>query len=152
MTIESGSGLSETYVQRSRVMARLIVASQQVYRAVNELVRRHDLTESQYNALRVLRGAEKRNQELTQADLAARLIASRANTTWILDHLEERKLVRRKGHSDRRKNLVELTAAGHKLLQRIDPEFEQLLEQILGDLKTDELTQLEAVVTRFRFL
>lgn len=152
MTIESGSGLSETYVQRSRVMARLIVASQQVYRAVNELVRRHDLTESQYNALRVLRGAEKRNQELTQADLAARLIASRANTTWILDHLEERKLVRRKGHSDRRKNLVELTAAGHKLLQRIDPEFEQLLEQILGDLKADELTQLEAVVTRFRFL
>ncbi|MCC6464178.1 MAG: MarR family transcriptional regulator [Planctomycetes bacterium] len=152
MTIESGSGLSETYVQRSRVMARLIVASQQVYHAVNELVRRHDLTESQYNALRVLRGAEKRNQELTQADLAARLIASRANTTWILDHLEERKLVRRKGHSDRRKNLVELTAAGHKLLQRIDPEFEQLLEQILGDLKTDELTQLEAVVTRFRFL
>ncbi|MBE7490843.1 MAG: MarR family transcriptional regulator [Planctomycetes bacterium] len=143
--------MNETYLKRSRAVARVIHAAQQLFRAVNTLVRRHDLTESQYNALRILRGADRRGEDLTQADLAQRLIASRANTTWILDKLEERKLVRRKGHADRRKNLIEITAAGQKLLARIDPEFEKLLAEILRDVSDAELTAMQAAVDKFRF-
>jgi DNA-binding MarR family transcriptional regulator len=143
--------VNETYLKRSRAVARVIHAAQQLFRAVNTLVRRHDLTESQYNALRILRGADRRGEDLTQADLAQRLIASRANTTWILDKLEERKLVRRKGHADRRKNLIEITAAGQKLLARIDPEFEKLLAEILRDVSDAELTAMQAAVDKFRF-
>jgi DNA-binding MarR family transcriptional regulator len=122
-----------------------------LYKAVTGLVRRFELTESQYNALRVLRGAERREEDLTQAELAERLIASRANTTWILDKLEERRLIRRKGHSDRRKNLVEITSAGHKLLAKIDPEFEKLLTDILGDVTDAELEDMLATIGKFRF-
>lgn len=143
--------MNETYLKRSRAVARVIHAAQQLFRAVNTLVRRHDLTESQYNALRILRGADRRGEDLTQADLAQRLIASRANTTWILDKLEERKLVRRKGHADRRKNLIEITAAGQKLLARIDPEFEKLLAEILRDVSDAELTAMQTAVDKFRF-
>jgi DNA-binding MarR family transcriptional regulator len=119
--------------------------------SVNALVRRFDLTESQYNALRILRGAERRGEQLNQAELADRLIASRANTTWILDKLEERKLVRRKGHSDRRKNLLEITQPGQKLLQRIDPEFERLIDEILGQVSDEELDSLQLVIAKFQF-
>lgn len=143
--------MDETYLRRSRAIARMIFTSQQLYRSVTTLVRRHDLTESQYNALRILRGAERRGEELTQAELADRLIASRANTTWILDKLEARKLVRRKGHSDRRKNMLEITAAGQKLLTRIDPEFQRLLGQILGNVSDAELEVLQATIARFQF-
>ena len=59
--------MTETYLQRSKAVAHLILTSQQLYKAVNALVREHELTESQYNALRILRGAEKRGEELTQA-------------------------------------------------------------------------------------
>jgi DNA-binding MarR family transcriptional regulator len=114
-------------------------------------VRRFELTESQYNGLRILRGAERRGEALTQAELADRLIASRANTTWILDKLEDRRLVSRKGHSDRRKNLVEITSAGQRLLARIDPEFEKLLERVLGEVQDNELATMLAVVDKFRF-
>jgi DNA-binding MarR family transcriptional regulator len=151
MTIERAAIMNETYLKRSRAIARMIFASQQLYKAVTGLVRRFDLTESQYNALRVLRGAERRNEDLNQAELAERLIASRANTTWILDKLEERKLIRRKGHSDRRKNLVEITTAGHRLLGKIDPEFEKLLTDILGEVSDAELESMLATVNKFHF-
>lgn len=143
--------MTEAYLQQSRAVARLILTSQQLYKAVTALVRRFDLTESQYNALRVLRGAEKRSEELTQAELAERLIASRANTTWILDKLEERKLIRRRGHEDRRKNLVEITSAGQRMLARIDPEFESLLGGVLKDISQAELDSLIEIVAKFRF-
>lgn len=143
--------MDDAYLKRSRQMAQLLHVAQQMYRAVNNMVQRFELTESQYNALRVLRGAERKSEDLTQAELAERLIASRANTTWILDKLEERKLIRRKGHSDRRKNLVEITAAGHKLLSRIDPEFATLLGEILRDVPDAELEQAIQTVRRFRF-
>lgn len=143
--------MTDTYLKRSRAVARMVLTSQQLYKAVTALVRAHDLTESQYNALRILRGAEKRKEELTQAELAERLIASRANTTWILDKLEDRKLIRRKGHSDRRKNLVEITTAGHRLLDKIDPEFGDLLERVLGDVSDKELESLMGITEKFRF-
>lgn len=143
--------MDDSYIRRSRSMARLILSANQMFRAVSNLVRRFELTESQFNALRILRGAEKRGESLTQAELAERLIASRANTTWILDKLEERRLVRRKGHTDRRKNLLELTNAGHRMLTRIDPEFEKLLDRVLESVSANELEQLELIVNKFRF-
>lgn len=143
--------MDETYLKRSRAVARLVLTSQQMYKAVTSLVRGHDLTESQYNALRILRGAGKRGENLTQAELAERLIASRANTTWILDKLADRKLIRRKDHTDRRKNLVEITPSGLKLLNRIDPEFEAILAGILGDVDDAELETLMRITEKFRF-
>lgn len=143
--------MDETYVKRSRAVARMVFTANQLFRAVNATVRRFELTESQYNALRILRGAEKRDESLTQAELAERLIASRANTTWILDKLEERRLIRRKGHSDRRKNLVEITTAGQRLLARIDPEFEKLLNRVLEQVSEDDLGQLMRTIEKFKF-
>jgi DNA-binding MarR family transcriptional regulator len=143
--------MNDNYIRKSRAMARLILTANQMFRAVSNLVRRYELTESQFNALRILRGAEKRGETLTQAELAERLIASRANTTWILDKLEERRLVRRKGHTDRRKNLLELTSAGQRLLTRIDPEFENLLNRVLEGVPDTDLDQLELIVNKFRF-
>jgi DNA-binding MarR family transcriptional regulator len=143
--------VEDNYIRRSRAIARVIFTANQLFRADTNLVRRFELTESQYNGLRILRGAERRGEALTQAELADRLIASRANTTWILDKLEDRRLVRRKGHSDRRKNLVEITSAGQRLLARIDPEFEKLLERVLGEVQDNELATMLAVVDKFRF-
>lgn len=143
--------MDETYLKRSRAVARMVFTANQLFRAVTAVVRRFELTESQYNALRVLRGADKRGESLTQAELAERLIASRANTTWILDKLEERRLIRRRGHSDRRKNLVEITSAGQRQLARIDPEFEKLLNRVLADVSEDDLGQLLVVIDKFKF-
>ena len=143
--------MSEKYLKHSAAVAQIVVASQRIYKAVTALMRKYDMTESQYNALRVLRGAASRNDELTQAELADRLIASRANTTWILDKLETRRLVRRRGHTDRRKNLIEITAAGQDLLQTIDPDFETLIGGVLKSVSDSELDKMLSVIAKFDF-
>ncbi len=141
----------DTFIGKSRCIGAVVIAAQRIFRAVTSIVRRHELTESQYNALRILRGAAKRDEHLTQAELAERLIASRANTTWILDKLEERKLITRRDHRDRRKNIVEIAPPGQKLLLKIDPEFEAMLESMLGEVPEAELDTLQATLGRFRF-
>lgn len=141
----------ETFIQRSRAIASIVSTAHKLFRKVTQCVKSHKLTESQYNALRILRGAERRGEQLTQANLADRLIASRANTTWILDRLEERKLIARKGHTDRRKNLVELTPAGQKLLAKIDPEFDAMLTQVLGPVSMGDLQTLMDTLGSLQF-
>ncbi len=143
--------MSDKYLRHSSAVAQLVLASQRIYKAVTSLMRKYELTESQYNALRVLRGASSRKEELTQAELADRLIASRANTTWILDKLEARRLVRRRGHKDRRKNLIEITAAGQDLLQTIDPDFQALIGSVLKNVSDAELDKMLKVIGKFDF-
>lgn len=143
--------MSDKYLKQSAAVAQLVLASQRIYKAVTSQMREFELTESQYNALRVLRGASSRKEELTQANLADRLIASRANTTWILDKLEGRRLVARRGHKDRRKNLIEITAAGQDLLSSIDPQFEALLCGILKDVSNSDLDSMRTVIDKFQF-
>jgi DNA-binding MarR family transcriptional regulator len=145
------NNMSERYLKQSRAMARLVMVANQLFRVISALVREHGLTESQFNALRILRGAKRRGESPTQAELADRLIASRANTTWILDKLEERKLVKRKDHRDRRKNLLEITSAGERLLAKIDPELESLFEGLLADVNDSDLAELERVTGLLRF-
>jgi DNA-binding MarR family transcriptional regulator len=145
------SSTDESFVARSRAIAGVVSCAHLIFRDVTRVVRPHKLTESQYNALRILRGAERRDEHLTQAELADRLIASRANTTWILDRLEERKLIARRGHEDRRKNIVEITAVGSKLLLKIDPEFETMLANMLGHVPQTELDSLLGSLSKFKF-
>jgi len=145
------SSTDETYIARSRIIASIVSCAHHLFHEVTAVVKPHKLTESQYNALRILRGAERRSEQLTQAQLAERLIASRANTTWILDRLEERKLIARRGHVDRRKNIVEITSAGHKLLLKIDPEFEAMLERLLGHVPASELDAMTAALSKIKF-
>ena len=142
---------ADTFVERSKAVATVVLTSQQLFKAIGKMARRHELTQSQFNALRVLRGAGRRGEELTQAELADRLIASRANTTWILDRLEERKLVRRKPHPDRRKHLVELTRQGREMLTRLDPEFEAFLNSVLGGVSQKELASIVTILSKFKF-
>lgn len=143
--------MDSDYFRQSRAVAQLVLTANQVFKSVTALVRRYELTESQYNALRILRGAARRNEELTQAELAERLIASRANTTWILDKLAARGLIRRRDHSDRRKNIVEITDAGRRMLEKIDPDFEALLNGMLTDVRGPELDALLKITAKFRF-
>lgn len=143
--------MDDKYLRQSSAVAKLVLASQRIYKAVTSLMRKYELTESQYNALRVLRGASYRKEELTQAELADRLIASRANTTWIIDKLENRRLVRRRGHKDRRKNLVEITAAGQDLLLTIDPDFQALIGSVLKNVSDSELDKMVKVIEKFGF-
>lgn len=78
-----------------------------------------DLTPSQYNVLRILRGAAAAG--LPCGEIGARMVTHDPDVTRLIDRLMQRDLVvRGRDDHDRRVVLVRITASGMELLARCD--------------------------------
>jgi DNA-binding MarR family transcriptional regulator len=83
-----------------------------------ELLKPHNISEQQYNILRILRGASK---EITVTEVKERMIQKSPNSTRLMDKLCDKKLIdRSRCESDRRVVFVKITKKGLDLLERIN--------------------------------
>lgn len=90
-----------------------------------EILGRYDLSHTQYNVLRMLRGAGARG--LSHSDITRWMIVGVPDVTRLVDRLARRGLVRRdRDPRDRRRVLHRLEPAGLELLRRIEPEMSRL--------------------------
>lgn len=106
-----------------------------------EMLKKHGLTVTQYNALRILRGAGA--EGLCRNEIRDRLIARVPDATRLLDRLEESGLVTRtREGEDRRFVLSRITPAGLELLARLDPEVSAMNRRLLGHLSQGKLRTL----------
>jgi DNA-binding MarR family transcriptional regulator len=138
-TIDTSAGaLAEAVEPRiSYVVARLERA---VRAAVNERVRPHGLTTLQYTTLSVL-GA--RGQPLSNAQLARRAYMTPQSMIEVIDALERKGLIRRDPHpSHRRVFPATMTAKGLRVLKACDAAVEQMEEDMLAGLSSDERESL----------
>ncbi len=84
------------------------------------MLKPHGLTPTQYNALRILRGAGPGG--LTCTELGNRLIKEDPDITRLVDRLARQGMViRHKDKQDRRVSHTEITAAGLEKLKVLDP-------------------------------
>lgn len=112
------------------------------------LFREHGLTSSQYNILRILRGAA---EPLSCQEIASRTVTVVPGLTGLIDRLEEAGLVKRvRSVDDRRKIFVSITAKGKKLLAKIDQPLMELHMGIVGHMNEEELHRLNNVLTKLR--
>ena len=108
---------------------------------MSEMLKAHDLTPTQYNALRILRGARKEGRSCSE--IAERMINRDPDITRLVDRLERRGLVARSREGrDRRVITTRITAAGLKLLESLDRPVEQFNRQLLGPLGEPTLRTL----------
>src|SRR5690242_756807 len=106
-----------------------------------DFLKEFDLSPTQYNALRILRGAGK--DGLPCSEVGDRMINRDPDITRLLNRLEKRGLVKRnRSDSDHRVILARITAAGQALLRRLDRPVEQFLEELLGHLGQKRLLDL----------
>jgi len=83
-----------------------------------EMLKPYNISEQQYNILRILRGAAK---EITVTEVKERMIQKSPNTTRLMDKLCEKKLIdRSRCESDRRVVFVKINKKGLNLLERIN--------------------------------
>ncbi|MBI1913717.1 MAG: MarR family transcriptional regulator [Planctomycetes bacterium] len=112
------------------------------------LFREHELTPSQYNVLRILRG-EGRPMECME--IAERTVAVVPGITGLIDRLEKAGLVtRQQSQEDRRVYLVTITACGLALLAGLDEPVLALHRKLLGHLTQSELEQLIRLLEKAR--
>lgn len=118
-------------------------------RELDQFLRPHGLTSTQYNALRILRGAG--GDGATCSHIAERLITNDPDVTRLLDRLERSEFVARaRSKTDRRVVLTVLTRRGHDVLTRLDREVDALHRKQFGALSKRELSQLIELVDRVR--
>jgi len=118
----------------------LRTAAEMEYQA-SEVLKSHGLTLTQYNALRILRGAGE--QGLCRNEVRDRLIARVPDATRLLDRLEEMGLViRSREGEDRRFVLTRITKAGLDLLDRLAEPVAALHREQLGHVGAEKLQNL----------
>jgi DNA-binding MarR family transcriptional regulator len=117
-------------------------------RAPAQLLKTEDLSPTQYNVLRILRGAPS---GLPCGEIAARMITRDPDITRLLDRLAKRGLIsRRREAKDRRVVLTRITDAGLELLARLDDPMQQLHRQQLGHFGRNRLKALAALLQSVR--
>jgi len=112
------------------------------------LFREYELTSSQYNVLRILRGEGK---PMPSLDIAERLIQVVPAITGLIDRLENQGLVvRRRCTEDRRVVYVEITDKALGILKQTDEPLTALHKRLLGHMSRTELKTLSQLLEKAR--
>ena len=108
---------------------------------LTEVLRGTGLSMSQYNILRILRGAG--SDGLICGEISERMVRRDPDLTRLLDRLETRGLVaRNRGTADRRVVNATLTDEGHALLESLDEAVKTAVKAVLAHMKRERLELL----------
>jgi DNA-binding MarR family transcriptional regulator len=114
-----------------------------------QLLKPHGITGTQYNVLRILRGAGP--EGLCRNEVSERLLNRMPDATRLLDRMEAAGLVtRERSTEDRRLVRTQLTEKGRKLVNSLDDRVEKEHERQLGHLSEKELRSLIDLLTLIR--
>ena len=112
------------------------------------VLKAEELSSTQYNVLRILRGSP---QGLTCGEIAGRMITRDPDVTRLLDRMEKRGLISRSRESrDRRVVLARISPEGLKLVNRLDEPVQKIHRKQLGHMGKDRLRALAELLAAAR--
>ena len=113
-------------------------------RASAELFKPHDLSPTQYNVLRILRGTcPAGTSGLACSAIADQMLTRDPDMTRLLDRLEKRGLISRsREEKDRRVVRTCITDKGLDVLKELDPVIADCHRKQLGHMSGEQLRQL----------
>jgi len=127
--------------REAEVYLSLLRTTDALQTQVEAQLKEFGLTGTQYNALRILRGAGP--EGLPCREIGERMITRDPDVTRLLDRLEDRGFVQRmRAKHDRRVIYGKITAAGLKLLREMDGPLEKFGREMLRHVGQEKLRQL----------
>lgn len=123
------------------VLLNLMRTADCLQRAVQRATRAHGVTGTQYNVLRILRGAHP--EGLTCSAIGERMITADPDITRLLARLKSMGLIRQqRDKRDRRVVWTHIAPAGLTLLAAMDPLVQEMPVKMLGHIDAAELQHL----------
>jgi DNA-binding MarR family transcriptional regulator len=114
-----------------------------------QLLKPHGLTGTQYNVLRILRGAEPAG--LPCNGIGERMISHDPDMTRLLDRMEKRGLISRQRQTDDRRVIkTRITPAGLTLLKGLDQPVRELHKRQFHHLPARRLRTLDLLLEEVR--
>lgn len=118
----------------------LLRTTDQFSRELSTVLKPDDISPSQYNVLRILRGSPN---GLACGEISSRMITRDPDITRLLDRMEKRGwTLRFRDEHDRRVVKVRITGEGLKLVASLNKPVEQAHRQQLGHLSREQLRSL----------
>ena len=112
------------------------------------LLKSEDISATQYNVLRILRGSP---QGLPCGEIASRMITRDPDVTRLLDRMEKRgHISRSRDTKDRRTVIGKITPEGLRLLARLDEPIQEIHHKQLGHLGRNRLCALTELLSDAR--
>jgi DNA-binding MarR family transcriptional regulator len=122
----------------------LLRTTDMLSRGPAQALKTEDLSSTQYNVLRILRGAP---EGLPCGEIGNRMITRDPDITRLLDRLEKRHFISRSRESkDRRMVLTRITPEGLKVLSRLDEPVQEAHRRQLGHLGRERLLELSELL------
>ena len=117
--------------------------------ALEAALRPYGITATQYNVLRILRGAGA--EGLCRREVTERMIRPVPDATRLLDRMEAAGLIEReRSGADRRFVSTRLTAAGRETVDRLDAPMAELHQRHFGGVAGEALAGLIDVLGQVR--
>lgn len=149
MTIEQELKTSRFHNEIHKAELNIMFTASWLKTHVNKLLKQYELTNEQFNVLRIIRGHEP--HPVCVKDITERMIDRNSNTTRLLDKLAEKRLIRRTpSKEDRRELSISLTKAGQNLLKNIDNDEEKNKLTISNGLSELEAQLLNVLLDKLR--
>ncbi len=118
-------------------------------RQMAEFLKTYGLSPTQYNVLRILRGAGR--DGITCSELGGRLVTADPDITRLLDRMETRGLVRReRSKEDRRVVVVTAAKDGLDLVDSMDQPVQAMLKKGIGKMKKKQLQEIIELLEQVR--
>jgi DNA-binding MarR family transcriptional regulator len=122
-------------------LLNLMRTSDCLHRAFHRKTRKWGVTSTQYNVLRILRGAQPHG--LTCSSIGDRMITAEPDITRLLARMKALKLIKQeRDAADRRVVWTHISKAGLALLNEMDPVILAVPGELLGHLDGQELAEL----------
>jgi DNA-binding MarR family transcriptional regulator len=115
----------------------VVRTADQLQRRIGELLKSSDLSATQYNVLRILRGAGEAG--LACGEIGERMVTRDPDITRLLDRLEKRGFVSRsREKEDRRVVTARIAPAGLDILRKLDEPIIHMHRSQLGHIDTKQ--------------
>ncbi|MDQ2999950.1 MAG: MarR family transcriptional regulator [Fibrobacterota bacterium] len=123
--------------REEELFLNILRSSDLLQRRIGEVLKASELSSTQYNVLRILRGAG--SEGLACGEISNRMVTRDPDITRLLDRLEKRGLVARsREKEDRRVVTARIAQAGLDLLKKLDEPVVQMHRAQLGHLEAQQ--------------
>ncbi len=134
---------------RAEAFLNVVRTADRLQHGLHLRLKPYGMTETQYNSLRILRGAG--DCGLTCSEMSARLVGHHPDITRLLNRMERQGIVRRsRDTKDRRTVITRITRMGLDRLKELDEVVATTVTSLLEGLSENELRKMIALLERVR--
>lgn len=150
MTLREEIGQKRPFrLPEEEVLLNILRTADRLALAIQKKLRPYGITMTQYNVLRILRGAGP--DGLSCSTIGNLMVAHDPDITRLLGRLEKMKLIRRRRNKDDRRQVCsQISEKGLECLGELDPVVDQNNRDLLGHLSPHEMQQLISLLEMAR--